>query len=87
MESITIKINTEMAKEINKAMKPNYSTKSEFVRDSLREKLEKIKQTKEYKELRKYLGILKTKTTDKELHRIREEVINKIAKKRGWDLD
>lgn len=84
MESITIKINTEMAREIEKAMKPNYSTKTEFVRTALREKLEKIKQTKEYKELRKYLGILKTKTTDEELHRTREKVINRIAKERGW---
>ena len=86
MESITIKVSTQMAKEINQAMKPNYSTKTEFVRTALREKLEKIKQTKEYKELRKYLGILKTKTTDEELHKIREKVVNRLAKERGWDL-
>ena len=85
MESITIKINKEMAKEIEKAMKPNYSTKTEFVRASLREKLEKIKQTKEYKELRKYLGILKTKTTDEELHKIREKVVDRMFKERGLE--
>lgn len=73
-----------MVKEIEKAMKPDYSTKTEFIRDALREKLKKIRQTKDYKELRKYLGILKTKTTDEELHKIREKVVDKIAKERGW---
>ena len=43
MESITIKVSTQMAKEIEKAMKPNYSTKTEFIRAALREKLEKLK--------------------------------------------
>ena len=85
MESITIKVNTQMAKEIEKAMKPNYSTKTEFIRAALREKLEKIKQTESYKELRKYLGILKTKTTDEELHRIREKVMDRMFKERGLE--
>ena len=85
MESITIKVSTQMAKEIEKAMKPNYSTKTEFIRAALREKLEKIKQTESYKELKKYLGILKTKTTDEELHRIREEVVNRMLKERGLE--
>jgi metal-responsive CopG/Arc/MetJ family transcriptional regulator len=85
MESITIKVNDAMAKEIEKAMKPDYSTKTEFIRDALREKLNKIRQTKEYKELRKYLGILKTKTTDEELHKIREKVVNRMFKERGLE--
>lgn len=85
MESITIKINKDMVKEIEKAMKPDYSTKTEFIRDALREKLKKIRQTKDYKELRKYLGILKTKTTDEELHKTREKVVNRLFKERGLE--
>ncbi|VVB81580.1 Uncharacterised protein [uncultured archaeon] len=84
MESITIKVNDEMAEEIDKAMKPNYSTKTEFVREALRDKLEAIKKTDSWKELHKFLGKSKRKTTDEELEQIREIAFNKLAKERGF---
>lgn len=87
MESITIKVSDDMAAEIEKAMKPGYTTKSEFVRAALRDKVEQIKKTESGKELRKYLGILKTKTSDEELRRIRETAYKQLAKKKGWPLD
>ncbi|MCX6709137.1 MAG: ribbon-helix-helix domain-containing protein [Candidatus Woesearchaeota archaeon] len=85
MESITIKVNDEMAAEIEKAMHPNYTTKTEFIRDALRLKLEEIKKTESWKELHQFLGKSKRKTTDEELHQAREEVFQKMMKERGLD--
>ena len=48
MESITIKVHDEMAEEIDKSIKPYYGTKTEFIREAIREKLKKLK-----KELKK----------------------------------
>ena len=39
MESITIKVEDDLAREINKAMKLLYSTKTEFIREAIRDKL------------------------------------------------
>ncbi len=40
MESITIKVDESMARSIEKAMKPHYATKTEFIREAIREKIE-----------------------------------------------
>ncbi len=46
MESITIKVEDNLAKEIAKAMDPYYSTKTEFIREAIRDKLKNIKREK-----------------------------------------
>jgi predicted transcriptional regulator len=52
MESITIKVENEFAREIDRAMRPHYSTKTEFIREAIRDKIKEI--TKE--ELEKVRG-------------------------------
>jgi len=72
MESITIKVEQTFAKEIEKAMSPLYTTKTEFIREAIRDKIEKFRyvesMTKEevIREVMKYHGKSKKKTTDKE---------------------
>lgn len=61
MESITIKVNEEMAKSIEKAMKPNYATKTEFIRSAVRDKLEEWEKKQIIKELKKLQGSAKQK--------------------------
>ncbi|MCK5107864.1 MAG: hypothetical protein KAQ83_03995 [Nanoarchaeota archaeon] len=39
MESITIKVEKEMADAINLSLKPYYATKTEFIREAIRDKL------------------------------------------------
>lgn len=87
MESITIKVDDQLAKEIDLAMKPDYSTKTEFIREALREKLKEIRKEKAIDELRKYFGAAKTKTSYKEEREIREKVGKELAKKFGVNLD
>lgn len=43
MQSITIKVEKQFAKEIEKAMKQNYSTKTEFIREAIRDKLRTLR--------------------------------------------
>lgn len=87
MESITIKVEDDLAKEIGKAMKPDYSTKTEFIREAIRDKLKKIRKEKTLDELKEYFGKAKTKTTYKEEREIREKVGKEFAKKFGISLD
>jgi len=80
METICIKINEDFAKAIEKHIKKNhYTTKTEFFRESVRNTLKqeerKEKEIKEtLKNIKKYYGSSKTKTTDEDLHRVREEL-------------
>lgn len=87
MESITIKVEDELAKEIDSAMKPDYTTKTEFIREAIRDKIKGIRKEKAIDELRRYFGKAKTKTTYEEDRKIREEVGMKFAKRFGIKLD
>ena len=87
MESITIKVDDALAREINGAMKPYYSTKTEFIREAIRDKIKAKKEEQTLNELKKYFGASKKKTTYAEERRIREEVSKKYADKFGIKLD
>lgn len=43
METITLRVDSDFAKEIELAMKPLYSTKTEFIREAIRDKVKEIK--------------------------------------------
>lgn len=84
MESITIKVDSAFARQMDKAMKPLYSTKTEFIRAAIREKLERQKETDELlKALQKDRSRKTTPANDEEDHRIREEVFRELAKEHG----
>jgi len=86
MESITIKVEENLAKEIDNAMKPYYSTKTEFIREAIREKLIALRKEQAIEELKKHFGKAKTKTSYKEERKIRESVGKQFAKKFGVNL-
>ena len=87
MESITIKVHEGMLKEIEKCIKPSYGTKSEFIREAIREKLEEKRKQEIIEKLRQGLGSVKRKTTPKEEEEIGERVVMEIAKELGIDLN
>lgn len=80
MESITIKVEDDFAKEIEKAMHPYYTTKTEFIREAIRDKVIDLRKERAKEKLKKYLGWSKTNTSDEELERIREKVGKEIMK-------
>lgn len=81
MESITIKVDEAMAIAIEKAMKPLYSTKTEFIREAIREKVEEVKLKQAMMTLRKMRGKAPRKTSDEERERIREKVFKEFERK------
>ncbi|MBI4453528.1 hypothetical protein HY636_02690 [Candidatus Woesearchaeota archaeon] len=86
MESITIKVEGDLAREMNKAMRPYYSTKTEFIREAIRDKLKNLKKQNLLEEVKKNFGKAKTKTPLWMDEVIREEVGKEYAEKRGWKL-
>lgn len=87
MESITIKVNDEMAAEIEKAMKPNYTTKTELIREAVRDKVKQIENDRFLSALQRFKGSATVHVSDERLHEIREEVMREMIKKRGIKLD
>lgn len=91
-----MKIDEKMAKLIERDMKYfNYSTKTELLREAIREKLKKLdaerRKEKAWDKLFASRGILKGKgkaKTDEEFYRLRKEfsddLYKEMAKKYGW---
>ena len=84
MEHISIKLEEDFLKDLEKAMRrKNYTTKSEFIREAIRDKIEEIEKKEMLKHIQSIAGKSKRKTTDKQLHEIREEVFKELSKERG----
>ena len=81
MESITIKVEDELAREIDKAMKPHYSTKTEFIREAIRDKIKDLEKEKALMRLEKAYGASKRKTTDEQLHDAGEKAFEELEKR------
>ncbi len=86
MESITIKVDDAFAREIDEAMQPYYSTKTEFIREAIREKVQKIRKESTLEELKKYFGKSNIKSTLADDRKIRKQVGKEILKEHGIKL-
>lgn len=88
METISLKMEKSLLKDMDATLKKNrYSTRTEFIRDSIRYKLTKLEKEEVIKKLAKFKGSLKGKgkgLTDEE---IRELAAKDVAKKFGIKLD
>lgn len=70
-----------MLKKMDSLLKENnYSTRTEFIRSTLREKMSQLEKDALKKEIHKYFGVVKTKTSMAELRKIREEVSEELLK-------
>lgn len=88
METVSIKMDDELFKEMKKTLKKNgYSTQTEFIREAVRERLRKLNREDIINQLDKHFGKSKRKTTDEDLEKIREKAFEELCKKRGFDLD
>ena len=82
MESITIKVQEEMALEIDSSLIPNYGTRTDFIRDAIREKIENERKQRLLRIFEKNFGKLKSKTKLSD-RQIRKNVGEEIAKQLG----
>lgn len=82
MENVSLKLEPEFTKEIEKIMKKNrYMTKTEFIREALRDKIKELEKQETLKKIEKLFGSSKHKTTDEQLHSAGEKAFEELEKK------
>lgn len=88
MEAVCVKLDESVLKIMNNFLKEhNFSTKTDFIREAIRDKIRALEKENAVRQLEKYFGAAKTKTTYAEERKIREEISKKFAKKFGIKLD
>ncbi|MEW6408322.1 MAG: ribbon-helix-helix domain-containing protein [Patescibacteria group bacterium] len=82
METISLKLEGGLLREVDQTLKRNrYSTRTEFIRDAIREKLSDLEKDELLRQVAKLRGLSKRKTTDEELHKAGEKAFEMIEKK------
>jgi len=82
VENVSLKLERGFLKQIENVMKKHrYMTKTEFIREAIRDKLTELEKQEMLKAVDRVFGSSKRKTTDEELHRAREK-LEKIYDKR-----
>ena len=80
-EMISLKLEKKFLKEIDSIVeKDGYQSRTEFIRNALREKVEKTKLKEAMLEIAHLKGAVKKKTSLKEYERIREKAFKELAK-------
>ena len=83
MESITIKVQEQMFEEIESIIKKDYGTKTDFIREAIRDKIKEIRKEKALEMLAKNFGKSKKKVSNKELENARLIAGRRLIKKFG----
>ena len=75
MQAITIKMEDRLLEELDQKLEEYiYSTRTEFIRDAIREKLSELEKEEVLKNLAQLKGSSKRKTSDEQLHIAREKL-------------
>ena len=81
MEAVSLKLEDTFLKDIEKSMKRHrYTTKTEFIREAIRDKIKDLEKEEALLRLKKLYGASKRKTTDKELHKAGEKAFEELEK-------
>jgi len=85
VELVTFKLEKDFINEIDSiSKKSGFSSRTDFIRNALREKVEDIKLKESLIRLGRLKGSVKKITSDKELDKIREKALNDLIKKKGF---
>lgn len=81
METVSIKMEEVFANKVEKVMKKhNYTTKTEFIREAIRDKIKEIEKEEIIMRVRKIYGASKRRTTDADLHKARQRAFEDLEK-------
>jgi metal-responsive CopG/Arc/MetJ family transcriptional regulator len=81
MQTITFKINDEILGKIDNSLSMfNFSTRTEFIRDAIRDKLKQLEKEQMIKKLAAYRGKAKIKYSDEEFEKLRAKVSEQYEK-------
>jgi metal-responsive CopG/Arc/MetJ family transcriptional regulator len=84
MEAICVRLDERILKNIDSSMKNfNYTTRTDFIREAIRDKLRELEKENAIKDFKKFMGSAKSSVSDKKHEEIREEVAKEYAKKFG----
>ena len=84
-ELVTFKLDSKFLKEVDSISKRSgFSNRTDFIRNALREKVDEIKLKRAMIRLSKLKGKSKKKITNKEIHAVREKVLQDLSKKKGF---
>lgn len=84
MENISLKLESKFSKKLERTMQKNgYATKTEFIREALRDKVKELEKQGILKQIEKLFGSSKHKTTDEQLHKAREKAFEELDKELG----
>jgi len=79
METVSVKFNEDVLKKIDQNIsKHNFNSRTEFIRDAIRDKLEDLSKEDLIKEFLKFRGKAKKKTTYKENRKAKEAVSKEL---------
>ncbi len=79
MEAVCVKFEDNFLHDVEDAMKKHrYSTKTEFIREAVRDKLSALEKEEALLRLKSIYGSSKRKTTDAELHRAGEKAFEEL---------
>jgi metal-responsive CopG/Arc/MetJ family transcriptional regulator len=85
MEAISLKLDKNMLHNIDNSLgQNNYSTRTEFIRDAIRDKLNHVKRKELAEEFLKYQGKSKKTTTNHQNKKTAEKALNELAEEMGW---
>jgi len=88
METISLKLENSFLHDIENVMKRHrYTTKTEFIREAIRDKMDDLETKAALKRLDEFYGSSKRKTTDEDLHKVREKVAREMAREMGIKLE
>lgn len=81
MEAVSIKLEDTFLQDIKKTMKKfRYTTKTEFIREAIRDKIMDLEKEEALLKVKRLYGASKRKTTDTQLHQAREKAFRELDK-------
>ncbi len=88
METVTFKLQETVLRKVDQVLKPlNFSNRTEFIREAVREKLNKIETEQFMRKLAKFKGAAIRKVSDEEFEKNREKAFIDLAEQFGVKLD
>lgn len=79
METVSVKFNEDVLKKVDKSISDhNFNSRTEFIRDAVRDKLDDLSKDDLMKEFLKFRGKAKKKTTYAENRKTKEEVSKEL---------
>ena len=81
MEAVSLKLEDAFLRDIESIMKKHrYTTKTEFIREAIRDKIHDLEKEEALLRLKSLYGASKRKTTDEELHKAGEKAFEELER-------